>query len=139
MSESLFAAGADRREELFAKHLTTGERMVHRLRDWSTGQTIWGWSVHTEDGASMGKTHTRRDFEPMTGDETETRMRDELVSTAAAQLTDISDTRAVAFVWVAEVAEVHTEPPGPDPGEPPLKTAHLDHASVVWSDGTEPA
>jgi hypothetical protein len=136
----LYSDNTEMREAAFAEAKTGGRQMVHRLRDWEEGQTIWGWETHVESGGSMGKTHTRRDFERRVDDSEPVRpqVKAALVDTATGQLESTrTDVRTAGFVWVAEIADVHTEPPGPDPGEPPLKDASLTNLSVVWSDVTE--
>lgn len=136
----IYGTDADRRKTAFADAKTSGRQMVHRLRDWEEGQTIWGWEIHTESGGSMGKTRTRRDFEIQVDEDEPVRpqVKASLVDTAVAQLeSSRGDVRTAGFVWVAQIADVQTEPRGPDPGEPPLKDAKLTNLTVVWSDVNE--
>jgi hypothetical protein len=110
--------------------------MVHRLRNWEEGQTVWGYEVISNGGASMGKTHTRRDFT----DHSENYQDDsdefvpQIIDSMQAMLDNTGDDSVSAgFAWVAEIESVQTEPPGPDPGEPPLKKARFRKLVVMES------
>lgn len=134
----LYSEDAETRNEAFAEAKASGEQMVHRLRDWEEGQTIWGYEVRTEGGGSMGKTHTRDDFSIGKPDEVtdEMEFKSHIVDSMYAMLGEGGgDDRRVGFAWVAEIDRVRTEGRDPmDPGEPPLKFAVLRNVSVVESE-----
>lgn len=120
------ATKATTREGEFEQHKQSGEAMVHRLRDWSPGDKIVGYDVVSEN-ASHGKTF-QIDRERSLVDSVE-----DVKSQAQGPLYD-PDSDSELFVWTATIESVTTEPPGPDPGEPPLTFARLSDVSVEYSD-----
>lgn len=117
---------SDERIEQFEESKMNGETMIHRLRDWEAGDVVFGYDV-VSDGASHGKTFRRGDVH---GDEFAIERAINAVRDAPLVGDELSE-GTVAFAWVGKVEKTRTEPPGPDPGEPPLKMAELEQVSVV--------
>lgn len=110
----------------------SGKRIVHRLRDWTDGDTLFGVTAYTEGGASTGKTF-REGGEY--GDDAEVQARD-MYERPALPMSGVS------VLYRATVRNPRTEPRDPmDPGEPPLKFARLTEVEVLdWKrvgDGDE--
>jgi len=110
--------------EEFIQSKESGESMVHRLRNWRPGDTVYGWDTLSDNG-SMGKTFRGGD-DGLT-DDPEGAARDGFEGAVDGPLS--SDTNDV-FLWRATVESVRTDPPNPD-GEPPLKFAHLSDVRVL--------
>lgn len=100
----------------------TGEQMVHRLRDWSDGDTLYGvTSINLDTGASSGKTY-RAGGEY--GADAEQKARDHFAGGTLAS--------GVTVLYRATVQNPRTEPANPmDPGEPPLKFAYLEGVEIL--------
>jgi hypothetical protein len=100
--------------------LEQGEQMVHRLRNWAVGDTVYGvtsFNLKSEYGAASGKTFTSKEpaeqyfeNEPLFGD---------------PEQFDI-------ILFTATIRRVRTDPRNPrDPGEPPLKFAHFEDVEIL--------
>lgn len=128
----LLTPDSDERHRAFKQRLETDEQMVHRLRDWSEGDIIWGWT-HLKGGSSMGKTYQREESVPTAADLSDYAPGHEQARTAYESAVGTAASGAV-FLWVARIQSVRTEPRGPDPGEPPLKHATLTNPHVLESE-----
>lgn len=103
-----------------------GEIMVHRLRDWETGETIWGYDI-VGSGVSSGKTFKRGD-DGLVGGEMKF---SEAIETRMEQHLEMAEPPCVGFVWCATIERTRTEGRDPaDPGEPPLKYAEVSDVVV---------
>jgi len=110
----------------FIQSKESGESMVHRLRNWEAGDTVYGWDTLSDSG-SMGKTF--RGGENGLTDDPEGAARDGFEGAVDGPLA--SDTNDV-FLWRGTVKSVRTEGRNPmDPGEPPLKFARLSDVEVL--------
>lgn len=110
-------------EYTFKRRKEKGMNMVHRLRDWEAGDTIWGYDIQIDNGNTTGKTFSRNDSTLVPEDEPYV----EQVEERMEQMLDTHPSPAVGVVWVGTVETVTTEAHDhSDPGEPPLK-----HASVT--------
>lgn len=137
--ETLLTTDKEQRERVFRERQSGGERMVHRLRDWEEGDILWGWAS-VKEGSSTGKTYRHA-----TSDEREEHIGEYLeeAHTAAREAYEAvvendgpmlgGGPGAAVFLFAARIESVDTEPPGPDPGEPPLKFAELGKVVVVDS------
>ena len=104
----------------------TGMNMVHRLRDWERGDTIWGFDIQSENGSTTGKTFDRSRRLPDDSDPFV-----ETVEQRMAQTLEMVKKPAVGFVWVGTIEKVTTEGHDhSDPGEPPLKHASISDVCV---------
>lgn len=104
----------------------SGEQMIHRLRDWTDGDTLFGvTSMNPDSGASMGKTF-REGGER--GEDAEQMARDRYERPALPM-------SGVSVLFRATVRDPWTEPRNPmDPGEPPLKYATLTDVEILeWT------
>lgn len=101
----------------------SGRQMIHRLREWEDGDTLYGARTYTDSGAS-GKTFREgSEF----GDTTALDMAREQF---AGELT--LNTNGVSVLYSATVEQVQTDPRDPnDPGEPPLKFARLTDVEIL--------
>lgn len=100
-----------------------GERLVHRLRDWTDGDTAYGvTSVSDSSGTSTGKTF-REGGEY--GEDAEAKAREQYDRPGLPMT-------GVTVLWRATVRNPRTEPRDPsDPGEPPLKFATLTDVEIM--------
>lgn len=112
----------------FENRLTTGLQMVARLRDWESGDTVYGVTTarpasHRPDyDGESGKTFTEDEYGKSGEEMARERFEDPPL------LADDAD----VFLWRATIESVQTEPQNPhDPGEPPLKHARLREAEVL--------
>lgn len=110
----------------FAASKRRGQHMVHRLREYSPDDIIWGYDVLTESG-SMGKTYRRGvDGPDSTSDETFAEWVEEQAMASAE-----ASGSCLAVVWYATITELRSEAQDPmDPGEPPLTYATLTDVVV---------
>lgn len=106
--------------ERFVAFLEQSEQMVHRLRDWDPGDTIYGVTEVSGLGRS-GKTFTDNEFG-----------RDgKAVAEGYFEQAPVLGADEV-YLWRAAIDTVRTDPRNPnDPGEPPLKFARLSNAEVL--------
>lgn len=112
----------------FVDRKESGESMVHRLRSWESGDTVYGYDSRSDSGG-MGKTF--RD-----GGEFGDQSALDAARDGWASATDpdnlLGGTTNDVFLWSATVESVRTDPPDPmDPGEPPLKFARLTDVKVL--------
>lgn len=106
-----------------------GEQLVHRLREWADGDTLFGVTFMNPDtGASMGKTFREGDEY---GEGAESKAREHYESGIIAS--------GVTVLFRGTVRDPRTEPRDPeDPGEPPLKFATLTDVEILdWKRGGE--
>lgn len=104
----------------------SGEQMVHRLREWDDGDTLFGvTSMNADSGASMGKTF-REGGERVNSAEQMARDRYENPPLPMS---------GVTVLFRATVRDPRTEPrDAMDPGEPPLKFATLTDVEILdWN------
>jgi hypothetical protein len=101
----------------------SGEQMVHRLRDWTDGDTLYGVTSFNQDtGTSSGKTF-REGGEY--GEDAEQKARNQYERPGLPM-------SGVTVLFRATVRNPRTEPRNPaDPGEPPLKFATLTDVDVL--------
>lgn len=100
----------------------TGERMVHRLRDWTDGDTLFGTARFATDAdACLGKTFQK-------GGERRASARQ--LARENYERTGIP-MDSVSVLYRATVRDPRTEPRGPDPGEPPVKFATLTEVEIL--------
>ena len=127
------------RNRLFKEHKEDGWHMVHRLRDWEPNQILWGYEMHRDGGMRSGKTFTREGITGRAGlpddDETPAAVNSghEDAREAYEDSIGFADPPAAFFFYGARIERVRQEPPGADPGEPPLKEAKLRNVFVVDS------
>lgn len=108
----------------------SGEHMVHRLRDWTDGDTVFAVTHFTDkDRGAVGKTF-REGSGHGEGAEKEAR---EFFNSGfpPGHVT-------AAILFRATVRDPRTEPRDPnDPGEPPLKFATFSDVEILeWEDHT---
>jgi len=104
----------------------SGERMVHRLRDWEGGDTLYGAaSVDLNQGGRSVSGKTYREGGEY-GEDAEAKARGKYETPLLARGAN------VAVLYRATVRDPETEPRNPmDPGEPPLKFATLTEVEVL--------
>lgn len=114
-------------EVVMKQRKETGMNMVHRLRDWEPGDTIWGYDIQVEDGATSGKTFSRDESSlVLEGEEYVT-----LVEERMEAMLNEHKSPAVGVVWVGTIEKVTEEAHDhSDPGEPPLKHASISDVCV---------
>lgn len=124
---------SDEHTEDSLRERLNGRQMIHRLRDWEDGDTLYGATTLTETGRS-GKTFREGgEF----GDASAKEMAREQFAGDSALLAN-----GVNVLYRATVQQVQTDPRDPDdPGEPPLKFATLTDVEILdWKqsgDGDE--
>ena len=98
-----------------------GEQMIHRLREWTDGDTAFGVTTfNLETGTSSGKTYR-------VGTE-----RGQTAREKARQNYDRAIFKGVTVLFRATVRNPRTEPRNPmDPGEPPLKFGTLEDVEIL--------
>lgn len=113
----------------FEEDKSSGEQMIHRLRDWEAGDVIFGYDVIQANGSMSGKTFKRGNS--LGGNS--------CVENALAGLENqplIGDTLSdgtVAFAWVGRIVRTRQERGDPMDGEPGLKFAELEDVTVLAS------
>lgn len=107
----------------FKQSKKQGRQNLHRLRNWEPGDTVWGYEVRS-DGSYTGKTFRR-----------EGPISEGLAAAESAyeQAVERASPGTMVFLYVATVQSVGQEPPGPDPGEPPMKFGHLEDVCLLDS------
>jgi hypothetical protein len=104
-----------------------GEQMIHRLRDWADGDTLWGvrsWNSSNGYTSHMGKTFTDDEY-GTTGKAAASSEFDKYVQGPLAS--DSSD----VVLFRATVRNPQTESrPSSDP-EPPLKYGDLEDVEII--------
>lgn len=124
-------------EQTFKQQKESGEAMVNRLREWRSGETIWGYDIITENNASSGKTFKRGE----TGIVPIEMKFVEAVETRLVNQLEHCRKPCVGFVWCGTIDRVRVEAPSKfDPGEPPLMFAAISDVvvkSTVRLDGQE--
>lgn len=103
----------------------SGNHMVHRLREWDDGDTLYGVESFQHDtGAATGKTyHEGGEYGEDTA-EAKARNHFENPPPLAGGM--------VVVLYRATVQNPQTEPRNPmDPGEPPLKYANLISVEIL--------
>lgn len=100
----------------------TGESTVHRLRDWTDGDTLFGFQLMDPGNrATIGKTF-REGGEY--GESAENKAREHYDNTTLR--------RGVEVLYRATVQDPREDPPlAMDPGEPPLKYATLTDVEIL--------
>lgn len=126
---ALDADGPERRAGAFERYKQDGEQMIHRLRDWEAGDTVFGYDILGESGGT-GKTFKRGGE---MGDIPAFRKAIQGFDNVPAIGDELGDGK-VAFLWSAEIETTRTDPRDlNDPGEPPLKYAELSNVTVLAS------
>lgn len=104
-------------EDELEQLLSTGQQMVHRLRDWDEGDTLYGVTFYNE-GYDSGSGKTFKDEDSARG----------MFESGGLGAGPGSDT----VLFKATVRNPTTEPHNPaDPGEPPLKWAELEDVEIL--------
>lgn len=125
-----YMLGPESREAAFEREWEGQRKQIHRLREWESGDTLWGYVVCKTDGSSFGKTFTHEAPGGTMGADAARRA----FESAAAGNTLTSNEGSVAFYYMATVHNPQTEPRGMD-DEPPLKMATMK--DVVVKDSAE--
>jgi hypothetical protein len=129
-TEYIWTADGEQRNEQFVAELADGRQLVHRLREWESGDTLWGYMVVGET-AALGKTFRAGSEPPVPNADADT----DAESVASRKANDgfeqhVGGDRLV-FLYSAHIAAVETEPRGlADPREPPLTLADLTDIRV---------
>lgn len=108
----------------YLRDRVSGEQMVHRLRDWTDGDTLYGVTSFSSSGAAMGKTYRDRGEYR---DTAEQKAREHFKNGPA-----FGSFSGVMVLYRATVTDVWDEGTDPaDPGEPPLKYATLTDVEIL--------
>lgn len=121
--ERVRADGGDGVTDDELRQRISGEHLIHRLRDWNDGDTLYGAKTFNPDtGGGMGKTYRE-------GDEYGEQDAEAL---ARGMYSNGPTASGVSVLFRATVRNPRAEPRDPsDPGEPPLKYGTLTDVEIL--------